>query len=99
MIVHGWSSDGTVARPISFAAMTRPWPAMITPPESIRIGVVPRNSETLVTICATCAGEWVRAFLRMESALYRTLLDRRGDDWIHENPSFDPPEFRGPENV
>jgi hypothetical protein len=20
-----------------------------------------------------------------------TLLDRRGDDWIHENPSFDPP--------
>jgi hypothetical protein len=38
------------------------------PPESIRIGVVAPNSETLATICTTCAGEWVRAFFRMESA-------------------------------
>ena len=54
---------GTVASSISFAAMTRPWPAMITPSESIRMGSKKPYFAMLATICVTCAGEWVRAFL------------------------------------
>jgi len=53
---------GTVARPISFAAMTRPWPAIIPPLESIKMGLVKPNSVMLATICVTWAGECVRAF-------------------------------------
>src|ERR1700686_3538794 len=86
---------GTVARPISFAAMTRPWPAMITPSESIRIDQNRVRKAEFVH-----ARDDLRDLRRRVGAsvfcvwnqrVNGRLLDRRRDDRIHENPSFDPP--------
>ena len=59
-----WSSTttGTSTRPSFWAARRRPWPAMIPPLLSTRIGLTNPNSTILAAICATCSGECVRAF-------------------------------------
>ena len=52
---------GTSAMPIAFAASSRPWPAMIEPSGSIRIGLVKPNSRIEAAICSSCRFGWVRA--------------------------------------
>jgi hypothetical protein len=54
---------GTSTRPSWRAAITRPWPAMMPRSPSTRTGLVKPNSRMDAAICATWAGEWVRAFL------------------------------------
>ena len=52
---------GTSARPASFAARSRPCPAMMTPCSSIRIGLVKPNSLIEALICSSCRLGCVRA--------------------------------------
>ena len=55
------SRQGTVARPSSFAAATRPWPARIMFDSSISTGLVKPKVRMLSAIWRTCFFEWVRA--------------------------------------
>ena len=52
---------GTAFQPSSFAASTRPWPAMISPSSEISTGLVNPNRSIEAAICLTCFLEWVRA--------------------------------------
>ena len=55
------SRQGTVARPSSFAAATRPWPARMVFDSSISTGLVKPKVRMLSAIWRTCFFEWVRA--------------------------------------
>ena len=67
---------GTSARPASFAARSRPCPAMMTPCSSIRIGLVKPNSLIEALICSSCRLGCVRALrgsgLRLPTVRYST---------------------------
>lgn len=52
---------GTSLMPSSFAAMTRPCPAMISQSSLTSTGLVNPNRVMLSAICRTCFFEWVRA--------------------------------------
>ena len=50
-----------LVRPSSFAASTRPWPAMISWSSLIRTGLVKPKRSMEAAICLICFLEWVRA--------------------------------------
>jgi len=79
------SIEGTSANPIDLAANSRPWPAITTCWESMRIGFENPNSLIEAAICSTCRFGCVRALresgFRLAVDLYVTTSGGRALSW------------------